>query len=147
MFPVEYADMDGLPDLHDGFLDGVWMSEEKRVHLFVRTHAGQPSTVVLKDVERLNVPNLRQGNVVFDVVVIAPDKLSASQIAEMYQINAAETDLILRLLAKARERGLLALEITPSYGAEGIVLFGALEIMPGHVLPADSAAPGLRDVS
>jgi hypothetical protein len=27
------------------------------------------------------------------------------------------------------------LEITPSYGAEGIVLFRALEILPGHVLP------------
>jgi hypothetical protein len=40
-----------------------------------------------------------------------------------------------RLLAKAQQKGLSALEINTSFGAEGIVLFQTAEIVVGHVLP------------
>jgi hypothetical protein len=45
------------------------------VHLFLRTYAGERSTVVLKDVERMRASNLLQENILFDLVLIQPDKL------------------------------------------------------------------------
>ena len=43
-----------LPNFHDGYFDGLWTSENKIVHLFLRTSNGKRSTIVLSDVERLH---------------------------------------------------------------------------------------------
>ncbi|PYX40496.1 MAG: hypothetical protein DMG83_26545, partial [Acidobacteria bacterium] len=68
--------MTGLPNLHDGFFDGLWLSAKESVRLFVRTVAGERSTIVLTDVEALNINGLRTGNIIFELVLIAPDKLT-----------------------------------------------------------------------
>lgn len=130
--------MDGLPDIHDGFFDGLWISGDKGVHLFLRTYAGERSTVVLKDVERMNVSNFRQGNILFDIVLVRPDKLTIALIQQLYQPSQAETAH--DLLTKAQQRGLSALVINPSYGAESVVLFRVAKIVPNHVLPHSTAA-------
>ena len=64
--------MTGLPNLHNGFFDGLWLSANKSVRLFVRTVAGERSTTVLTDVEALNINGLRAGNIIFDLELIAP---------------------------------------------------------------------------
>ena len=130
--------MDGLPDIHDGFFDGLWISGNKSVHLFLRTEAGERSTVVLKDVERMSVSNFLQGNIFFDLVLVQPDRLSIALIEQLYQ--PANTEMAHDLLTKAQQRGLSALIINPSYGAEGVVLFRVAEIVPNHVLPHSTAA-------
>lgn len=61
-----------LTDLHDGFFDGVWLSADRGARFFVRTVAGERSTIILTDIEALNICGLRAGNIIFDLVLIAP---------------------------------------------------------------------------
>jgi hypothetical protein len=125
--------MTTLPNLHDGFFDGVWLSADKRARFFVRTVAGERSTIILTDVAALNIHGLRAGNIIFDVVLIAPDKLTVKDIEQAYDLKG-EGEMARQLLGKAQEQGLSALEINPSYGAEGTVICRAVATVPEHVL-------------
>ena len=126
--------MTTLPDLHDGFFDGVWLSADKRARFFVRTVAGECSTIILTEVEALNICGLRAGNIIFDLVLIAPDKLTVQHIEQAYDLKSGDVEMTRRLLGKAQERGLSALEVNPSYGAEGTAIFQAVATVPEHVL-------------
>jgi hypothetical protein len=126
--------MTTLPNLHDGFFDGVWLSADKCARFFVRTVAGERSTIILTDVEALNICGLRAGNIIFDLVLIGPDKLTAKDIEQAYDLKSDEGEKAGQLLGKAQERGLSGLEINPSYGAEGTALFRAVTTVPEHVL-------------
>jgi hypothetical protein len=129
--------MTTLPDLHDGFFDGVWLSSDKRARLFVRSVAGERSTIILTDVEALNICGLRAGNVIFGVVLIAPDNLTAKDIEQAYDLKSGQVEVARQLLRKAQEQGLSGLEINPSYGAEGTAIFRAVATVPEHVLARD----------
>jgi hypothetical protein len=126
--------MTSLPDLHDGFFDGAWVSADKSARVFVRTEVGERSTIVLSGVEALNITDLRGGNIIFDLVLIASDRLTVKHIEQAYALQSGDGEKSCRLLSKAQEQGLSALEINSSYGAEGIVLFRAGDIVPEHVL-------------
>jgi hypothetical protein len=126
--------MTTLPNLHDGFFDGVWLSADKRARFFVRTVAGELSTIILTNVEALNICGLKAGNIIFDIVLIAPDKLTVENIVQAYDLKDGEGEMAQLLLGRAREQGLSALEINPSYGAEGTALFQAVATVPDHVL-------------
>ena len=125
--------MIALPNFHDGFLDGVWTSENKIVHLFLRTCCGKRSTIVLSDVERLEITNFMVGNIILDVVFVDTDTLHIADIENLYQLQPSQAGLAQQLLRKAKQQGLLTLEIN-SYGAECIALFRKVEILPNHVL-------------
>jgi hypothetical protein len=126
--------MTGLPNLHDGFFDGLWLSANKSVHLFVRTVAEECSTVVLTDIEALNINGLRAGNIIFELVLIAPDKLTMEDMTQVYDLKPDEAEKARKLLSNAQERSLSALEMNTSYGAKGKVLFRAMAVIPKHVL-------------
>jgi hypothetical protein len=126
--------MTTLPDLHDGFFDGVWLSADKRARFFVRTVAGERSTIILTDVEALNICGLRAGNIIFDLVLVASDKLTAKDIEQAYDLKNGEVEMATQLLSKAQEQGLSGLEINPSYGAEGMAIFRTVATIPEHVL-------------
>ena len=126
--------MTTLPDLHDGFFDGVWLSADKRARFFVRTVAGEHSPIILTDVKALNICDLRAGNIIFDRVLIAPDKLTVQDIEQAYDLENGEVEMARQLLGKAQEQGLSGLEITSSYGAEGIVICRTVATVPEHVL-------------
>ena len=123
-----------LPDLHDGSFDGLWLSADKRARFFVRTVAGERSTIILTDVEALNICGLRAGNIIFDLVLIAPEKLTVKDIEQAYDLKSGEAEKVSQLLRKAQEQGLYGLEINPSYGAEGTAIFRAATTVPEHVL-------------
>ena len=123
-----------LPNLHDGFFDGVWLSADKCARFFVRTAAGELSTIILTDVQALNICDLRAGNIIFDLVLIAPDKMTVKDIEQAYDLQSGDVDKAQQLLGKAQEQGLSGLEINASYGAEGITLFRAAATVAGHVL-------------
>jgi hypothetical protein len=125
--------MEDLPDMHDGFFDGLWTSENKSAHLFLRTDTGERSTIVLKDVERMNVSNFKAGNIVFDVVLVDSCKVTIEHVERLYGFSDAQKAQ--QFLKEAQGRGLRVLEVNPSYGAECTVLFRTVEILPGHVLP------------
>ena len=82
--------MDRLPDMHDGFFDGLWTSEDKSAYLFLRTCTGERSTLVLKEVERINVSNFKAGNIILDVVFVDSGKLTVEHIEQLYQFSDAE---------------------------------------------------------
>ena len=126
--------MTTLPNLHDGFFDGVWLSADKRARFFVRTVSGERSTIILSDVEALNICGLRAGNIIFDLVLIAPDKLTVKDIEQAYDLKSGEVGMARQLLGKAQEQGLSGLEINPSYGAEGTAIFRTVATVPEHVL-------------
>ena len=126
--------MSTLPNLHDGFLDGVWLSAEKGARFFVRTVAGERSTIILTDIAALNICGLRAGNIIFDLVLIAPDKLTVKDIEQAYDLKSGDIEMARQLLVKAQEQGLSGLEINPSYGAEGTAIFRDVATVPEHVL-------------
>jgi hypothetical protein len=128
--------MIALPDFHDGFFDGLWISEKKIVRLFLRTSNGERSTIVLRDVERLSTSNFLQGNIILYVVLVDPGRLTTAHIEQLYwpQEAKAEAETAQQPLRSAQERSLWALEINPSYGAEFTALFKAIETSPNHVL-------------
>ncbi len=121
-----------IPDFHDG----LWISQQKVVRLFLRTRIGERSTVVLQDVERLSTSNVFVGNIILDVALVEPSKLTITHIEQVYWPQEAKVDVgtAQKLLGTAQEKSLWALEITPSYGAEGTALFKTIEMSPGHVL-------------
>lgn len=126
--------MTTLPDLHDGFFDGVWLSADKRALFFVRTVAEERSTIILTAVEALSICGLRAGNIIFDLVLIAPDKLTVQDIERAYDLKSGDVETARRLLGKVQEQGLSGLQITSSYGAEGTAIFRAVSSVPEHVL-------------
>jgi hypothetical protein len=126
--------MTTLPNLHDGFFDGVLLSAEKRARFFVRTVAGERSTIILTDVAALNICGLRAGNIIFDLVLISPDKLTVKDIEQAYDLKSDDVEMARQLLVKAQEQGLSGLEINPSYGAEGTAIFRDVATVPEHVL-------------
>ena len=126
--------MTTLPNLHDGFFDGVWLSADKHARFFVRTVSGERSTIILTDVKALNICGLRAGNIIFDLLLIAPNKLTVKEIEQAYDLESGEVEMARQLLGKAQEQGLSGLEITPSYGAEGIVICRTVHTVPEHVL-------------
>ncbi len=119
--------------MHDGFFDGLWISENKSAYLFLRTDTGVRSTLVLKDVERIDVSNFRAGNIVLDVVFIDSGELKTEHIQQLYEFS--DSGKAHQFLKEAQERGLRVLEVNPSYGADCTALFRTAEILPGHVLP------------
>ena len=126
--------MTSLPDLHDGFFDGVWLTPDKGARFFVRTESGERSTIVLSGVESLKVCGIRAGNIVFDCVLIAPDRLSLKNIEDAYDLQEDQIERSRRLLTEAQNQGLSGLELNSSYGAEGTVLFRTIDIVREHVL-------------
>lgn len=126
--------MTTLPRLHDGFFDGVWLSADRRARFFVRTVAGERSTIILTDVEALNICGLRAGNIIFDIAIITPDKLTVKDIEHAYDLKSGEVETAQQLLGKAQKQGLSGLEINSSYGAEGAAIFRAIATVPEHVL-------------
>lgn len=85
----------------------------------------------------MRIENVRNGNILFGAVVIKPEDLTASQIADVYEVRAgAEREKhVNRLLASAQERKLLGLELSDSYGAECMALAQSAEIHPDFLPP------------
>jgi hypothetical protein len=95
---------------------------------------GERSTIVLTDIEALNICGLRAGNIIFDLVLTAPDRLTVKNIEQAYHLKSGEVENASQLLRKAQARGLSGLEINPSYGAEGTAIFRAVATAQEHVL-------------
>ncbi len=120
--------MNEFPNFHDGFFDGILAEGEKKVRLFLRTNDQERFTLILGGVEAMKFENVRAGNIIFDVGVVRTEALTLSHISDAY--DAPSSELQQGLLTSARKRGLLGVEVSSSYGAEGIALAGSAEIKP-----------------
>ena len=115
-----------IPNFHDGFFDGFWI-DGKTVHVFLRRSDQAPFTLVLSGVRALKISGVMAGNIILDIVVRGAKEMSTDDMREIYGM-AENASQIPALLASAREQRLQLLELNPSYGAEGLILFEKLEI-------------------
>ena len=92
-----------------------------------RTGAGELSTIILTYVQALKICGLRAGNIIFDLVFIAPDELTVKDIEQAYDLKSGEVDKARQLLGKAQEQGLSELEINPFVRGRRY-LFNGLEL-------------------
>jgi len=124
-----------LPSFHDGYLDGVLLSENKGAHLFVRTQENRRFTIVLKGLKALEISSFWSGNIIFDLILVSPEALTNETVQQAYP-HCLSPEENQRRLEKAKEQKLSALEISSSYGAECTALFRDVHVLPDYVLPA-----------
>jgi len=122
-----------IPDFHDGFFDGLWISDQTRIHLFLRTADKTPFTLVLHGVKVMNASNVKQGNIILDLVLLDANQITAAHIEELYGLSGVNRDEQVRqLLSSAKGEDLNALQVNSSYGAECTALFRRAELHSGH---------------
>ncbi len=117
-----------MPDLHDGYFEGLWIGPDKDVHIFLRELNGNRITLILREVNALSLSGIKEGNIIFDVVVRGPQDLTLDDIEHLHGVskNSSKASDLLDLMVK---RELKVLEINPSYGAQGLVSFRAFELV------------------
>ena len=118
-----------VPNFHDGHFDGLRIGPSKLVNLFLKTQDGKSFTLVLQEVDALTLSEVKQGNIIFDLVFRSTGELTRSDMAELYSVDA-DAPQATDLLKAQREQGFQLLEINASYGARGLVLFKVFEIRP-----------------
>jgi hypothetical protein len=119
-----------IPNFHDGYFEGLWIGPNKEVHLFLRSLDGDCFTVVLRGVDALSLSGIKQGNILFDVLVRAAQDLTLDDIQELYGV-ALDSPKASELLGSKVEQGLQILEVNPSYGAQGVVSFRTIDVKKG----------------
>jgi hypothetical protein len=124
-----------MPDFHDGAVDGLFVSS-KTARIFLRTYTGERFTLFLQEVERLHAENFRQGNIVFSVDFFRPEQLSREFIFEVYESSEPykQNFVMENWVQEAKQKGLVALEISTSYGCSASALFKHYELLEGYVL-------------
>jgi len=116
-----------IPNFHDGYFDGLWIGPNKLVHFFLRTADQQPFVLILEGVQALALTDIKQGNIILDLVSRSSEELTHSDIEDSYGVGP-DTSQVLSLLKTAKELGLQVLEINSSYGAQGLVLFQSCKL-------------------
>jgi hypothetical protein len=116
-----------IPNFHDGHFDGLRIGPSKLVSLFLKTQDGKAFTMLLQEVDALTLSDVKQGNIILDLVFRSAGDITLSDMAELYSVDAdarQAADLL------KSEQGFQLLEINASYGARGLVLFRAFEMQP-----------------
>ena len=116
-----------IPSFHDGHFDGLRIRPNKLVELFLRTEDGKSFILILREVERLTLSEIKQGNIVLDLAFRSPGELTLADMAELYGVDV-DAPQATDLLRARREQGFQLLELNASYGAQGLVLFQTCEI-------------------
>jgi hypothetical protein len=118
-----------IPTFQDGGFEGFRLGSDKQVQLYLTTGERESFVLMLEGVEVLTLTDIREGNIIFDLVIRSGHALTVSDIEYVYGIPNTPTDAG-RLLKAAVDKGLQLLEINPSYGAEGMVLFRTWKLQP-----------------
>lgn len=117
---------------HDGWLDGL-LIEDKTVRLFLSTEEKLPFTFLANGVLALSGSGFKAGNIIFDVISRQADELTHGEIVSVYGIEGVTAvDEAQKLLDRARDRNLIILEISPSYGASCMILAESIELLSGR---------------
>jgi hypothetical protein len=116
-----------FPNSHDGHFDGLRIGPNKLVNLFLRTQDDKSFILVVREVDALRLSEIKQGNIILDLVFRSTGDLTRSDMAELYSVDV-DAPQATDLLRAKREQGFQLLEINASYGAQGLVLFQTFEI-------------------
>jgi hypothetical protein len=115
---------------HDGFVDG-FLIREPQIIVFIRTDDNEAFALVADGVTRMRVDGLREGNIIFDIVIRQGEDLTRSDV-DIYGF-AANSDGERRAtetLQQLRTEDRVALEINPSYGCECFLIAQAVTLIP-----------------
>ena len=123
-----------IPNFHDGYFDGVWIGPNKLVQFFLRTVNQQSFVLILEGVQALTLTDIKQGNIILDLVFRSTEELTHSDVQDSYGVGP-DTSQVLSLLETAKAQRLQVLEINSSYGAQGLVLFQSWELSQRQVQP------------
>jgi hypothetical protein len=138
---TELSRSKAIPGFHDGFFDGMWISEET-VYLFLRTADNKRCEIVLGGVKALKLSNVLEGNIILDLGLVDTNQLTESHIASVYEISdVAKDSQIKNLLTSARRASLKMLQLRSSYGAEGVVLCGSAELTEPTIIDSRLSDP------
>ena len=124
------------PNFHDGFLDGIVLLDEKTAHLFLRAVGGERYALVAHGVECLRASNFLLGNIIFDIEFLEGDQIAESYSPMLYELSPVDIDgQKARLLDLVRRKGLKLIVLSPSYGAECLLLaeHWAIEILSSDI--------------
>ena len=111
-----------IPNFHDGYFDGLWIGPNKLIHFFLRTVDGKSFTLALQGVEALTLSEVKEGNIILDLVLRSAREMTSSDVENLYGVDA-NTEQTAKLLKSTREKELQIMELNPSYGAQGLLLF------------------------
>jgi len=118
------------PSFREGYFDGFWIGPGKSVQFYLRTADQQPFVLILEGVQALTLSGIKQGNIILDLIFRLTQEITQSDLEELYGIGA-NTPQVVSLLKTATERKLQVLRLSPSYGAQGLVLFQSWNLRQG----------------
>lgn len=116
---------------HDGWFEGLWL-DGKSAHIFLATQKHERHVIVAHGVAALKADDVREGNIILDVLERPAEELSASDFDEFSYDGSSEEQQARQskdLLEKGRAGSLALLEISPSYGATCTVLAKSFELI------------------
>ncbi|MGA8271106.1 MAG: hypothetical protein WB919_06060 [Candidatus Sulfotelmatobacter sp.] len=127
--------MDSAPDFHDGYVDGVLLSQHE-ARILLRTVAGRQFTLLLNELERLRVNDLKEGNIIFEINFFEPRQLAPDFIFEVYEYSdeSWKKFVLDEWVEKATRKSLTAIKITPSYGCTILAISRGYTLLDGRVL-------------
>jgi hypothetical protein len=86
-----------IPNFHDGHFDGLRIGPNKMVNVFLKTREGKSFTLTLQEVDALILSEVKQGNIILDLVFRSTRDLTRSDMAELYRVDVdapQATDLL-----------------------------------------------------
>ena len=111
-----------IPSFHDGSFDGFRLHSNSSLHIFLRTADKVPHTLALEGVQALTISEVKEGNIIFDLVFRDAQQATPSDIAELYEVSP-DSEQSKNLLRSAHDKKLRILELNSSHGAHGLILF------------------------
>jgi hypothetical protein len=121
-------------EFHDGFFEGLWIDKaRKAVQVYLSTDQGERTTVVLGGVVMLKAGGLREGNIIFEVVIRCGSEITHEDIGELYELHADREAAAweVNLLNRALTEQMQILEVNPSYGGQCLILAREIQFNPG----------------
>ena len=104
------------------------------MQFFLTIVTQQSFVLILAGVQRPTLTDIKEGNIILDLVLLGTEELTHSDVRDLYG-GGSDTSQVLSLLKTAKEQGLQVLEINSSCGAQGLVLFQSWELSQRQVQP------------
>lgn len=112
-----------LPDLHDGYLEGILVSKDKTLMLSCRDAMSREWLITVPKLHRLKADNFSEGNIIFEINLYVGDNCPHVLIQKLqgYREEMAAESLS-KDLEKISKGNWTLVEITSSYGCELLAL-------------------------
>jgi hypothetical protein len=117
-----------VPDLHDGMLLGILLTDAGGAELFCRSVAGDRVVLRMEAVQWLRADDFRQGNVILEVRLDVGQAIDRQAVAEALG-EERESSSVQAVLTRAHVEDWRYLELNSSYGCQLSTLFsGSLSV-------------------